>query len=154
MNAYRSDRLTLGILRLGQAAHGRAGLGAFLVRRLHGVLDAVWTRSVIGAELPRSVLAGPGLRLPHSGRGVVLHPAVELGSGVTLYHRVTLGVRVGRDDAPRVGDGVYIGCGAAVLGDIWIGDGARVGANAVVLSDVAAGATAVGVPAVVRGLGS
>lgn len=146
VNRYPADRMTLLVWRLGQTAHGRGGPGAFVVRRLHSVLDALWTRAVVGAELPRSVLAGPGLRLPHSGRGVVLHPAVVIGAGATLYHRVTLGVR-GGDVSPRLGDGVYIGCGAAVLGSVVLGDRCRVGANAVVLSDVEPGATAVGIPA-------
>ncbi|MGZ3442120.1 MAG: serine O-acetyltransferase, partial [Polyangia bacterium] len=48
---------------------------------------------------------------------------------------------------PRIGNDVYIGAGAKILGPVTIGDGAIIGANAVVLSDVPAGATAVGVPA-------
>jgi len=146
VNAYRMDRTVLAVWRLGQVAHGRPGPAAFLLRRAHAVADASLVRAVVGAELPRSAAAGPGLRLPHSGRGVVLHPASRLGAGVTLYHRTTLGVR-GSSGPPRVGDGVYIGAGAVVVGDVDLGDGAVVGANAVVLSDVPAGTTAVGVPA-------
>ena len=47
---------------------------------------------------------------------------------------------------PIIGDDVFIGAGAKVLGAITIGDGARIGANAVVVCDVPAGATVVGVP--------
>jgi serine O-acetyltransferase len=46
-----------------------------------------------------------------------------------------------------LGDEIYIGAGAKVIGGVTIGDGARVGANAVVLHDVPAHATAVGIPA-------
>jgi serine O-acetyltransferase len=49
-----------------------------------------------------------------------------------------------------IGNDVVIGCGARVLGPVRIGDGAFIGANAVVLDDVPAGATATGIPAVVR----
>ena len=48
---------------------------------------------------------------------------------------------------PVIGDEVFIGAGARVLGDIQIGDGAKIGANAVVIRDVPANATAVGIPA-------
>ena len=47
--------------------------------------------------------------------------------------------------APVLGDGVYVGAGAVLIGPIRVGDGARIGAGAVVTKDVPAGATAVGV---------
>jgi serine O-acetyltransferase len=48
---------------------------------------------------------------------------------------------------PWIGDNVFIGAGARVLGGITLGDDAKVGANAVVLHDVAPGDTVVGIPA-------
>jgi serine O-acetyltransferase len=48
---------------------------------------------------------------------------------------------------PKIGDKVFIGAGARILGDITIGDEALIGANSVVIRDVPAGATAVGIPA-------
>jgi len=55
---------------------------------------------------------------------------------------------------PVIGDNVYIGCGAVILGDVDIGDGSTIGANSVVLSDVPQGATVAGVPAEVVSGGS
>ncbi len=82
----------------------------------------------------------------------VAHPvgtviAVDrIGRNCSIIASVTLGLRNDRA-FPVVGDGVFIGAGARILGGVHIGDGARIGANAVVISDVPAGATAVGVPA-------
>jgi serine O-acetyltransferase len=146
LNPAPEPRMTLTVWRVGQAAHGRRGIAFFLIRRLHGLLDLVWTRSMIGAELPRSVPAGPGLRLPHAGRGTILHPSTRIGAGVTLYHQVTVGVR-GAGRAATIEDGVYIGAGAKIIGQLTLGTSCRVGANAVVLKDVPPGGTAVGVPA-------
>ncbi|HEX2737978.1 MAG TPA: serine acetyltransferase, partial [Acidimicrobiia bacterium] len=95
--------------------------------------------------------------LPHGGRGVVLHPTVRLGRDVTLFHRTTLGIREALDDGnitlagdacgPVLGDGVYVGTGAAILGPIEIGERSKIGAGAVVLENVKPGTTVVGIPA-------
>jgi len=146
INEFAEPRVTLAVSRLGQSAHRRPGVLGFAVRRLHGVLDQLWTRSVIGAELPRSVPAGPGLRLPHAGRGVVIHSATRLGSNITLYHQGTLGVRKS-GIPPVVGDGVLLGVGARVLGPVHLGDGCGIGANAVVVTDVPAAGVDLGSPA-------
>ncbi|NAZ81532.1 serine acetyltransferase [Kineococcus sp. R8] len=141
----RESLATLAIWRMGQVLHERPGVAAFALRRVHGVLDQVWTRNTIGAELPRSVVVGPGMKLPHAGRGVIVHPQARLGASVTLHHRVTIGVRnAGRP--PHIADGVYLGAGAAVLGPVDLGPGCKIGANAVVVKDVPAGATVIAGP--------
>ena len=145
-NHAPSARLTLVIQRCGQVLYRRRGLRAFVLRRLVQVADSVWTRGVIGAEIPTCVWIGPGLRLPHAGRGIVMHPTVEVGAGCTIYHRVSLGVRDERG-GPRVGDDVEIGTGAAILGPITVADGCRVGANAVLVTDTEPGTNYGGVPA-------
>ena len=75
-----------------------------------------------------------------------------VGNDVLLFHGVTLGgttMSQGKRH-PTVGDRVVIGAGAKVLGAVHIGSDARIGANAVVVKDVPDGATAIGIPAVVR----
>jgi len=138
----RESVLTSAVWRMGQVLHDRPGAAPFLLRRVHGVLDQVWVRNVIGAELPRSVVVGPGLTLPHAARGVIVHPDARIGASVTLHHRVTIGVR-NTERPPHIGDGVYVGSGASVLGPVDLGAGCKVGANAVVVKDVPAGATVV-----------
>jgi len=68
------------------------------------------------------------------------------GAGAALL-RIRLTVRAEKGLSPSLGNDVFIGCGAKILGPIAVGDGARIGANAVVLHDVAAATTVVGIPA-------
>jgi serine O-acetyltransferase len=82
--------------------------------------------------------------MPHP-YGIVIHSKTVLGHGVTIMQQVTLGGRVpGVNEAPMIGNNVYIGAGAKVLGKVKLGDGCIVGANAVVTKDVPANATVVG----------
>jgi serine O-acetyltransferase len=104
-----------------------------------------------GIQLPASARVGPGLYIGHFG-SIVVHPDAVLGADCNLSQGVTIGVLGGgRAGAPVLGDGVYVGAGAKILGPVVVGDGARIGANAVVVRDVLAGATAVGVPAHCQG---
>ena len=100
-----------------------------------------------GLDIPASVEIGPGLYLPHPVGTVVM--ARRIGARVSLITSITIGMRETRA-FPVLGDDVFVGAGARILGDITIGDGASIGANAVVLSDVPPGATAVGIPAKIK----
>jgi serine O-acetyltransferase len=97
---------------------------------------------VIGSEI-----AG-GLYIAHPVGTVI---AVDrIGRNCSIIASATLGLRNERA-FPTIGDDVFVGAGARVLGGITIGDGARIGANAVVIHDVPAGATAIGIPARIVG---
>jgi serine O-acetyltransferase len=100
-----------------------------------------------GVSLPAHARIGKGLYIGHFGN-IIVHPDTVMGERCSLSQGVTIGVLGGdRPGVPRIGNDVYIGAGAKILGPITIGDGAIIGANAVVIDDVPAGATAVGVPA-------
>lgn len=147
---YPLSRVTLWVWRHGQALRYTRGPAAWLARRLVLVADLLWTQVFMGAEFPHECWAGPGVKLEHGGRGVILHPSVQFGERVTIYHGVTVGVR---DDRPAavVGDRVFLGAGAVVLGPVRLGDGCRIGANAVVTRDTDPDTTYAGVPAVAVG---
>jgi serine O-acetyltransferase len=107
---------------------------------LFNKLNAVLCNCIIG----RGAEFGPGFVLVHA-TGVVINGAVRGGANVKIEHQVTVGAE--RRHSPVLGDDVFLGAGAKVIGPVHIGAGARVGANAVVVHDVPAGATAVGIPA-------
>lgn len=99
---------------------------------------------VHGLELEIGADIGGGLYIAHP-RGVVM-VASRIGRNCSVIANVTVGMR-NEYAFPNIGDDVFIGAGARVLGNIEIGDGAKIGANAVVINDVPAGATVVGIPA-------
>lgn len=101
-----------------------------------------------GIEIHPGAIIGKRLFIDH-GFGVVIGETAVVGDDVLIYHGVTLGgvsTSSGKRH-PTIGDGVMIGCGAKILGDIVIGNNAKIGANAVVLCDVAPDTTVVGIPA-------
>ena len=118
--------------------------------RLAYWLASKGVEATTGISLPASVRVGPGLYIGHFS-GIFIHSRVVLGRGCSVGQGVTIGTRGhGDQGVPVLGDGVYVGAGAKVLGGIRLGDGAAVGANAVVLRDVPPGHVAVGVPAHVQ----
>jgi serine O-acetyltransferase len=97
-----------------------------------------------GCIIGRGADFGEGFVLVHS-IGVVINTSVKGGRNVVLEHQVTIGAEKGL--SPVLGDHVFVGAGARILGGVTLGKGAKVGANAVVLDDVPVGATVVGIPA-------
>lgn len=134
---------------------GYAAVRLFRLSQHSGPIGIVFTdvlRFAFGLELPRQVVIGAALGLPHGARGLTVHQKARIGDRASIHHNVTIGARYGGGKPPTVGNDVTIGAGACLLGDIRIGDRVTIGANAVVLCDVPDGATAVGVPArVLRG---
>ena len=105
-------------------------------------------RGLTGIEIHPGAQIGRRLIIDH-GMGVVIGETAIVGDDVYLYHAVTLGGTSSERGKrhPTVGNGVIVGAGAKVLGDILVADGARVGANAVVVRAVDPGVTVVGIPA-------
>ncbi len=91
---------------------------------------------------------GKGVFIDHAS-GVVIGETAEVGNNVLIYQQVTLGgVSLSKGKRhPTIEDGVTIGAGAKVLGNIVVGKDAKIGANSVVIKDVPSECTAVGVPA-------
>jgi serine O-acetyltransferase len=117
--------------------------GFFLLSRWLSQLARILT----GIEIHPAAKIGRRLFIDH-GMAVVIGETAVIGDDVTLYQGVTLGgtgkERIQRH--PTIGNGVFIGTGAKLLGNIRIGDNCRIGANSVVLRDVPGDSTIVGVP--------
>lgn len=134
----------------------------YLACQAHRVAHRLWTQGrqalalalqsriseVFDIDIHPAAVIGPGVLFDH-GTGVVIGETAVIGENVSILHHVTLGGTgaVGGDRHPKVGDGVLIGAGAIVLGNIKIGDGAKIGAGSVVLTNVPPRTTAVGNPA-------
>lgn len=122
---------------------GRKTLAYFLQNRIS---------EVTGADIHPAARIGQGILLDH-GTGVVVGETAVIGNNVSLLQGVTLG-GTGKehgDRHPKIGDGVLIGAGSSILGNINVGACAKVGAGSVVLEDVPPHTTVVGVPARVVG---
>ena len=130
---YRDWRTLLNF-RLRGVSGIRARLAQVVLRTL-GV-----ERSMQLTMDPRRI--GPGLYI-HYGIGTGFG-AQKVGSNVVLSSRVTVGYSKG--EMPTIGNNVYLGVGAVVVGGITVGDGAWIAANSLVVRDVPAGMTVIGVP--------
>jgi serine O-acetyltransferase len=134
-------------LRFCQWSRGRFSPLRLAARILHR-----WAQAKAGIDLSSGLRAGPGLLLVH-GWGIVVNKDAHIGSNVTLFNGVVIGRKdtilpTGREtEYPIIGDDVWIGPHAVIIGGVRIGDGAIVGAGSIVTKDVPARCIVVGNPA-------
>lgn len=102
---------------------------------------------ITGCDIGPSSIIGKGLVLPHPN-GIVIGENSIIGEDVTILHQVTLGLKdKGIILHPNIGNNVFLGAGAKILGDIKIGNNVDIGANSVVITDLPDNCVAVGIPA-------
>ena len=118
--------------------------GIFPLAMIFNKLNVFFGRCIIG----RGAEFGPEFVLIHS-YGVVINGATIGGAGIKVEHLVTIGAE--RGESPVLGDNVFVGAGAKIIGAISIGSNVKIGANAVVTKDLPDNVTAVGVPARIVG---
>jgi serine O-acetyltransferase len=107
---------------------------------------------VFGVDVHPAARIGQGIMIDHA-HSIVIGETAVVGNNVSMLHSVTLG-GTGKEDGdrhPKIEDGVMIGAGAKVLGNILIGHCSRIAAGSVVLHDVPPNSTVAGVPAKVIG---
>lgn len=133
-------------LRLAAMTRGARGLWA--LAHLAARLQHKRLRFKFGISIPWQTQIGPGFYIGHFG-GIVVNEAAVIGRNCNISQGVTVGQlnRGERRGVPTIGDGVYIGPGAVIIGAIHVGAGSAIGANAVVTRDLCDNAVAVGIPA-------
>ena len=130
-------------LRSHRLAHKLYKNGHILLARL----ISAHSKRCTGIEIHPGATIGRRVFIDH-GAGVVIGETAEIGDDVTLYQGVTLG-GTGKEHGkrhPTIGNGVFVGAGAKVLGPIRLGNNVKVGAGAIVLKPVPDGCTVVGNP--------
>lgn len=121
-----------------------SGKTRWCTSKLYGACRPI-VQFVTGVDIDRKTKIGDDFHIVHAGN-ISVHPDAVIGNRVGIMHGVTIGTNMG-SEVPVIGDDVFIGCNASVLGGIKVGNGARIAANSLVITDVPAGAVAIGVPA-------
>lgn len=118
----------------------------FHIPLLPSLLKAV-LRICFSCSVSYKTEIGKGTILAYGGLGIVIHERCKIGKNCVIAQNVTLGGTSHKYNVPIVGDNVYIGAGAVILGEVTIGNNVVIGANAVVTKDIPDNCIAVGVPA-------
>ena len=159
--AFRAD---LARYRLqGYTGWGSEGFWALAIYRLQKIVRRwrprwLWAPAQLTLSVVKKLLSiltlidlhpdaeiGPGMIICHGGP-VRIHAETTIGADCAIHGACTIGAGP-RPGGAVIGDHVFIGCQASIIGAVDIGDGATVAANSLVIRDVPAGCTAIGVPA-------
>ncbi len=121
-----------------------------------------FARVMTGIEIHPAAQIGRRLFIDH-GSGVVIGETAIVGDDVLIYQQVTLGGRgkcfsgsdlepcqLGQRRHPKIENGVMIGAGAKIIGNMTIGENAKIGAGSVVMDNVPPNSTVVGIPGKVK----
>lgn len=157
LEALKQDKSAFGLLkrywsdpsfavvcrwRLSCYYRGRGLIGAIFSKILWK-----WNIKQSACFLSPMASVGAGVILPHAS-AIVVGEGVVIGSNVTIYQGVTLGLKSSDSIGyPIVEDGARIFAGACLLGPVTVGKNAVVAANAVVTRDVAPNTVVGGIPA-------
>ncbi|HEX8612561.1 MAG TPA: serine acetyltransferase [Telluria sp.] len=101
-----------------------------------------------GISIPFDTRIGPGFYIGHFG-GIVVNSQAVIGRNCNISQGITIGQlnRGERKGVPTLGDNIYVGPGAVIVGAVTIANGCAIGANAVVTRDLGENSVAVGIPA-------
>lgn len=156
VNKLRSSKLILFTYRLGNYLQysSKSKIVKALSLPFYRLFELLFIKILAGAEIPAKCQIGTGCWLMHGAKGIIIHPDTVIGNNARIFHQVTIGANDPRKSngygIPTIGDNVFIGAGAKILGPITIGNNVIIGANAVVVTNIPSNSTAIGVPAKIR----
>lgn len=117
----------------------------WFISKIYGFLRLI-SEIVTNITIDPKMSVGEGFHIIHAEGPVSIHPDVIIGKRCGIMHNVTIGTNMG-EGVPRIGDDVFIGVGACVLGNIKIGDRVRISANSLVINNIPDDSIVIGVPA-------
>lgn len=150
MNGRVKNRYFFYIYRYGHYIHDKSKDNV-IYKLLDYLVRLIYRYSINkNNHIPLETNIGGGLRLPHL-MGIVISGDAVIGRNCTIFHEVTIGINeIKSTEAPIIGDNVFIGAGAKIIGKVQVGSNSRIGANAVITKDVPEGATVVGVNKIIN----
>lgn len=100
-----------------------------------------------GSAFPINAKCGKNIKFPHGLYGIFISKDAIIGDNCVIFHQVT----IGRNDiknskgygTPIIGNNVYIGCGAKIIGNVKVGNNVKIGANCVITKDIPDNSTCV-----------
>ncbi|WOO41447.1 serine O-acetyltransferase [Rubellicoccus peritrichatus] len=132
-------------MRTCKFSHGKR----LLKYTLHPIARLIYSHYTykMGISIPFTTDIGSGFYIGHFG-GIVVNWRSTIGKNCNISHGVTLGqANRGRNKGyPIVGDDVYIGPGAKIIGAVKVGNNVAIGANCVVTKDIPDNSVVVGIP--------
>ena len=102
---------------------------------------------ITGFQIPTNTVDA-GITIWHWGT-IIINPKVKIGKNCVLNPMIVIGHKVPDEPAPIIGDNVFIGAGAKIIGDIHIGNNVTIAPNAVVIKNVPDNVTVGGVPCII-----
>lgn len=115
-------------------------------------------RVVLSCDIPIETKIDDSVLFVHHGLGVVINSGAEIGAKTKILQHVTIGgtgkKRIYGDKeimSPIIGENVWIGSGAQILGPVIVGDKVQIAAGSIVTKDIPIGKIVAGVPAQIIG---
>lgn len=104
-------------------------------------------------DIPPQTRIGEGLYMYHTG-SVIVNSHAKIGRNVTLSPGITIGKTInkvtGEDEHPTIGNRVWIGANAIIVGGITIGDNVLIAANTFITENVPSNTIVFGNPAIMK----
>ena len=102
-------------------------------------------------EISRKAQIGGGLYIGHA-YGITINPRATLGMNCNIHKNCTIGQenRGNREGTPVIGNRVWIGIGATIVGNICIGDDVLIAPNSYVNCDIPSHSVVFGNPCIIK----